>query len=148
MSWIIHFEIIETIIQMLHIALISIYWNTHNNLMFHIYTWTCWWIFSHLLNYQHLHMSWIIYFELVVPVTFGQPWLCHSSHPERAVVPTDVVRISESAVCTLMLSVRVFTPLFDMRKPKTPVLTFWTLVPESFGNFRKHAPLYNRRFFR
>jgi hypothetical protein len=41
MSWIIHFEIIETIIQMLHIALINIYWNTHNNLMSHIYIWTC-----------------------------------------------------------------------------------------------------------
>jgi hypothetical protein len=41
MSWIIHFEIIESIIQMLHITLISIYWNTNNNLMLHIYTWTC-----------------------------------------------------------------------------------------------------------
>jgi hypothetical protein len=40
MSQIIHFEHIETIIQMLHIALINLYWNTHNNLMFHIYTWT------------------------------------------------------------------------------------------------------------
>jgi hypothetical protein len=37
-----------------------------------------------------------------------------------------------------MLSVRVFTPLPDVRKPKTSVLTFWTLVPESFGNFWKH----------
>jgi hypothetical protein len=39
MSWIIHFEFIETIIQMLHIAFINIYRNTHNNLMFHIYIW-------------------------------------------------------------------------------------------------------------
>jgi hypothetical protein len=39
MSWIIHFKIIETIIQMLHIAVIIIYWNTNNNLMFHIYIW-------------------------------------------------------------------------------------------------------------
>jgi hypothetical protein len=39
MSQIIHFEFIETIIQMLHIAFNSIYGNTHNNLMFHIYTW-------------------------------------------------------------------------------------------------------------
>jgi len=73
---------------------------------------------------------------LVVPVTFGHPWLHHSSHPERAVVPTDVVRVSEPAVCTLRLSIRVFTPLPDVRKPKTLVMTFWTLVPESFGNFQ------------
>jgi hypothetical protein len=86
-------------------------------------------------------------YKLVVPVTFGHPWLRHSSHPEHVVVSTDVVQVSELAVCTLRLSVRVFTPLLDMRKPKTPVLTFWTLVPESFGNFRKHAPLYNCRFF-
>jgi hypothetical protein len=77
-------------------------------------------------------------------MTFGHPWLLHSSHPERAVVPTDVVQVSEPTVCTLRLLVRVFTPLPDVRKPKT----FWTLVLESFGNFRKHAPLYNRRFFR
>jgi hypothetical protein len=32
-----HFELIETTIQTLHIALISIYWNTYNNLMPHIY---------------------------------------------------------------------------------------------------------------
>jgi hypothetical protein len=38
-SWIIHFELIETTIQTLHIALTSIYGNTHNNLVFHIYTW-------------------------------------------------------------------------------------------------------------
>jgi len=81
-------------------------------------------------------------------VTFGHPWLRHSSHPECAVVPTDVVRVSEPAVCTFRLSVRVFIPLPDVRKPKTPVLTFWTLVPKSFGNFRKHVPLYNRQFFR
>ncbi len=65
MNWIIHFEVIETIIQMLHIALISIYWNTHNNWMLYIYTWICKWIFSHLLNYQHLHMSWIVHFQCV-----------------------------------------------------------------------------------
>ncbi len=88
------------------------------------------------------------YIILVVPVTFGHPWLRHSNHPERAVIPTDVVRVSESAVCTLRLSIRVFTPLLDVRKSKTPVLTFWTLVLESFGNFRKHVPLYNRWFFR
>jgi hypothetical protein len=40
MSWIIHFEFIKTIIQMLHITFINIYSNTHNNLMHHIYTWT------------------------------------------------------------------------------------------------------------
>jgi len=55
--------------------------------------------------------------KLVVHVTFGHPWLRHSSHPERVVVLTDVVRISEPTVCTLRLSVRVFTPLPDMRKP-------------------------------
>jgi hypothetical protein len=38
-SWVIHFELIETTIQMLHIALFNIYWNTCNNLMLHIYTW-------------------------------------------------------------------------------------------------------------
>jgi hypothetical protein len=66
-------------------------------------------------------MSYII---LVVPVTFGHPWLRHSSHPERAAVPTDVVRVLEPTVCTLKLSIRVFTPLPNVRKPKTPVLTF------------------------
>jgi hypothetical protein len=82
-------------------------------------------------------------FVLVVLVTFGHPWLRHSSHPERAMVPTDVVRVSELVVCTLRLSVRVFTPLPDGgEKTQNP------LVPESFGNFWKHAPLYNRRFFR
>jgi hypothetical protein len=35
----VHFEPIETIIQRLHIAFISIYWNTHNNLMPHIFVW-------------------------------------------------------------------------------------------------------------
>ncbi len=60
----------------------------------------------------------------VVPVTFGHSWLRHSSHPKRAVVPTDVVRVSEPAMCTLRLSVRVFIPLPHMRKRKTPVLTF------------------------
>jgi hypothetical protein len=82
--------------------------------------------------------------KLVVLVTFGHPWLRHSSHPERAVVSTDVVRVSKPAMCTLRLSVRVFTPLPDVRKPKTPILTFWTLVPKNFENFWKHAPLYNR----
>jgi hypothetical protein len=62
--------------------------------------------------------------KLVVLVTFGHPWLRHSSHPERAVVSTDVVRVSKPAMCTLRLSVRVFTPLPDVRKPKTPILTF------------------------
>jgi hypothetical protein len=37
MNWIIHFELIDIIIQTLHIALTNIYWNTHNNLMLHIY---------------------------------------------------------------------------------------------------------------
>jgi hypothetical protein len=78
-------------------------------------------------------------------MTFGHPWLRHSNHPERAVVSTDVVRVSELAVCTLKLSFRVFTLLPDVRKPKTLVLTFWTLIPESFGNFQKHVPLYNHR---
>jgi len=83
----------------------------------------------------------------MVPVTFRHPWLRHSNHPKHALVPTDVVRVSKPAVCTLRLSIRVFTPLPNVKKSKTPVLTFWTLVPESFGNFRKHAPLYNFRFF-
>jgi hypothetical protein len=61
---------------------------------------------------------------LVVPVTFGHPWLRHSSHPEHAVVSTDVVRVLKPTVCTLRLLVWVFTPLPDMRKPKTLVLTF------------------------
>jgi len=78
-------------------------------------------------------------------MTFGHPWLRHSSHHEHVVVLTDVVQVSEPAVCTLRLSIRVFTPLSDVRKPKTPVLTFWTLVLESFENFRKHVLLYNRR---
>jgi hypothetical protein len=38
MSQIIHFELIETTIQILHIGQTSIYCNTHNNLMPHIYT--------------------------------------------------------------------------------------------------------------
>jgi hypothetical protein len=83
----------------------------------------------------------------VVPVTFGHLWLRHFGHLERAVVSIDVVRVSKPVVCTLRLSVRVFIPLPDVKKPKTLVLTFWTLVLESFGNLRKHVPLYNRRFF-
>jgi hypothetical protein len=39
MNWIIQIELIETTIQMLHITFTNIYWNTHNNLMPHIYTW-------------------------------------------------------------------------------------------------------------
>jgi hypothetical protein len=35
---IINFELVETIIQMLHIAFTTIYCNTHNNLMPRIYT--------------------------------------------------------------------------------------------------------------
>ncbi len=62
MSWIIPFETIEIIIQMLHIALINICWNIHNNLMPHIYTWTSQWIFSPFLNFQYLHINWIIHF--------------------------------------------------------------------------------------
>jgi hypothetical protein len=54
----------------------------------------------------------------VVPMTFGRPWLRHSNHPERAVVLTDVVRVSEPAACTLGLSVRVFTPLPAWENPK------------------------------
>jgi hypothetical protein len=38
MILIINFELIETIIQMFHITLINIYYNTYNNLMPHIYT--------------------------------------------------------------------------------------------------------------
>jgi hypothetical protein len=60
------------------------------------------------------------------------------------VVPINVVWVSEPVMCTLRLSLPYPT---GVRKPKTLVLTFWTLVPESFGNFQKHAPLYNRRFF-
>jgi hypothetical protein len=70
------------------------------------------------------------YLILVVPVTFGHSWLRHSSHPERAVVLTDVVRVSEPAVCILMLSVRVFIPFLDVRKFKTPVLTFEPWFPK------------------
>jgi hypothetical protein len=93
--------------------------------------------------YNLVMVHWFSHINLlVVPVTFRYPWLRHSSHPERTVVPTDVVRVSEPTVCTFELSVRVFIPLFILKKPKTPVLTFWTLVPESFGNFRKHVPLY------
>jgi hypothetical protein len=44
MNRIIHFELMKIIIQMLHIAPTSIYWNTHNNLMFHIYTFNCCWL--------------------------------------------------------------------------------------------------------
>jgi hypothetical protein len=65
---------------------------------------------------------------LVVPVTFRHPWLRHSSHPERVVVPIDVVRVSEPAVCTLRLSVRVFTPLPDggekTQNPSSDILNF------------------------
>jgi len=96
-------------------------------------------LFSDIIQY---------WFQLVVPVTFGHSWLRHSSHSERTMVLTNIVWVSEPAVCTLKLSVRVFTPLLDVKKPKTPVLTFWTLVPKSFGNFWKHVPLYNRWFFR
>jgi hypothetical protein len=45
------------------------------------------------------------YKVLVVPVTFGHPWLRHSSHLERVVVPTNVVQVSEPAVCTFRLSI-------------------------------------------
>jgi hypothetical protein len=38
MSRIIYFELIETIIQMLHITITNIWGNTHNNIMFQIYT--------------------------------------------------------------------------------------------------------------
>jgi len=62
MSWIIPFETIEIIIQMLHIAIINIYWNIHNNLMPHIYIWMSQWFFSHFLNFQNLHINWIIHF--------------------------------------------------------------------------------------
>jgi len=111
---------------------------------------------SNFITYRLINVEWneitslhiTLFFQLVVPMTFGHSWLRHSSHPEHAVVPTDVVRVSKPAVCTLRLSIRVFTSLPDVKKPKTPVLTFWTLVPESFENFQKHAPLYNRRFFR
>jgi hypothetical protein len=38
---IIHFEPIETIIQIFHIAFINMYWDAHNNLTPHVYIWTC-----------------------------------------------------------------------------------------------------------
>jgi hypothetical protein len=60
----------------------------------------------------------------VVPVTYGHPWLHHSSHLEHVVVPTDIVQVSKPTVCTLKLSIQVFIPLPDVKKPKTPVLTF------------------------
>jgi hypothetical protein len=44
MSRIIHFELIEMIIQTIHIAFTSIYYNTHNNLMLHIYIWMGKWL--------------------------------------------------------------------------------------------------------
>ncbi len=53
---------IEThVIQMLHITFNILYWDTHN-LMPHTYIWMGLWSLSCLLNYQHLHMSWIIHF--------------------------------------------------------------------------------------
>jgi len=64
--------------------------------------------------------------KLVVPVTFKHPWLRHSSHPEHIVVPTDVVRVLEPAVCTFRLSIRVFTPLPDVKNPKPQ---FWHFEP-------------------
>jgi len=47
----------------------------------------------------------MFYFKLMVPVTFGHPWLRHSNHLERVVVSIDVVQVSEPAVCALRLSV-------------------------------------------
>jgi hypothetical protein len=51
MSWIIHFELIKTIIQMLYIALNYINWNTHKNL---VLTFILEW-----LN-ENFHICWII----------------------------------------------------------------------------------------
>jgi hypothetical protein len=67
--------------SMLHIALTNIYWNTHNNLMFHTHThthiWMWWWIFSQFLNNQHLYMSWIIHFECVKSITHKITFCTH-----------------------------------------------------------------------
>jgi len=89
---------------------------------------------SSRVGYLLSHSKWVVpnslglacvyYMILVVPMTFGHPWLRHSSYPEHAMVSTDIVRVSEPAVCTLRLSIRVFTPLPDVKKPKTLVLTF------------------------
>ncbi len=74
----------------------------------------------------------------MVPVTFGHPWLRHSSHPERAVVPTDIVRVSEPAMCTLRLSVRVFTPLPDEgEKTQNPGFDILKLGSRKFWKFPK-----------
>jgi hypothetical protein len=44
------------------------------------------------------------------------------------VVPTDIVRVSEPTVCTLMFSIRVFTPLPDggekTQNPNFDILNF------------------------
>jgi hypothetical protein len=75
---------------------------------------------------------------LVVPVTFGHPWLHHSSHPERTVVPTDVVRVSEPAMCTFRLSVRVFIPLPDEgEKTQNPGSDILNLGSRKFCKFPK-----------
>jgi hypothetical protein len=59
------------------------------------------------------------------------------------VVPTDVVRISEPAMCTLRLSVRVFTPLPDRsektQNPGSDILNlgsqkFLYITANSFGS--------------
>jgi hypothetical protein len=64
-------------------------------------------------------------------------------------VPTDVVRVLEPAVGTLRLLVRVFIPLLDGgEKTQNPSSDILNLGSWKFWKFRKHAPLYNRRFFR
>jgi hypothetical protein len=60
-----------------------------------------------------------------------------------AVVPTNVVRVSEPTECTLKLSIWIFTPLPDGgEKTQNPSFDILNL------GFRKHVSLYNRRFFR
>jgi hypothetical protein len=63
MTWIIHFEPIETITQMFHIAFINIYilkcTQQLNTSLLYLNTLKI----SHLFNYQHLHMSWMNHFE-------------------------------------------------------------------------------------
>jgi hypothetical protein len=55
-----------------------------------------------------------------------------------AVVPTDVVRVSKPVVCTLRLSIRVFTPLLDGgEKTQNPGSDILNLGSQKFWKFPK-----------
>jgi len=66
MTWIIHFELIETTIQMLHIAFTSTYWNTNNNLMLHKFIFE--WVneFFHMIFWTINIRTWVESFTLSV----------------------------------------------------------------------------------